>query len=172
MNKSKNVFISHYHKDDEHLQRLKNRFSEKGFMLKNSSIDSTKPDRGRLSTKNIEKLLKLRIRWAGVFICLIGDNTHTRPWVNHEIKQAALMGKHIIGIYAHGSMQNAYLPENFEKYGGQRFGWNSVDKMINAIETGDRYAWEDSDGKISTQNYNLCELRVKTQSKVGQRQPI
>lgn len=155
MNKSKNVFISHYHKDDEHLQKLKNRFLEKGFMLKNSSIDSTKPDRGRLSTKNIEKLLNLRIRWAGTFICLIGDKTHTRPWVNHEIEQAAMMGKQIIAIYAHGSKRNAYLPENLEKYGCKKFGWNSVDRMIDAIETGERYPWEDFDGNLGTPNYNL-----------------
>jgi hypothetical protein len=155
MNKSKNVFISHYHKDDEHLQRLKNRFLEKGYQLKNSSIDSTKPDRGRLSPKNIEKLLRYRIRWAGTFICLIGDRTHTRPWVNYEIEQAVRMGKQIIGVYAHGSMQNAYLPENFEKYGGQTFGWNSVDKMVDAIETGKRYDWEDSDGNTRQAIRNL-----------------
>jgi hypothetical protein len=155
MDKTKNVFISHYHKDDEHLQRLKKRLAEKGCNVRNSSIDSTKQRNYIPSDAAIKRLLRLRIRWAGVFICLIGDRTHTRPWVNYEIEQAARMGKQIIGVYAHGSMQNAYLPENFEKYGGQIFGWNSVDKMVDAIETGERYDWEDSDGNTSQVIYNV-----------------
>lgn len=156
MNKSKNVFISHYHKNDPQLQRLKERFAQKGYNLRNSSIDSTKHGTERRpSDAAVRRLLQMRINWAGTFICLIGDRTHTRPWVNYEIKQAAALGKQIIGVYAHGSMQSADLPENFVKFGGQTFGWNSVDKMINAIETGERYPWEDSDGNISTLNYNL-----------------
>lgn len=157
MNKLKNVFISHYHKDDPQLQRLKERFAQKGYNIRNSSIDSTKhkPRTQKPSDAVVKRLLQMRINWAGTFICLISDRTHTRPWVDYEIEQAAKLGKQIIGIYAHGSMQSADLPKNFEKYGGQTFGWNSVDKMIDAIETGERYPWEDSDGNISTPNYNL-----------------
>ena len=155
MSKTKNVFISHYHKNDPQLQNLKDRFAKKGYSLRNSSIDSTKHGTERRpSDAVVKRLLRIRINWAGTFICLIGDRTHTRPWVNHEIEQAAKMGKQIIGIYSHGS-QSADLPENFEKYGGLTFGWNSVDKMIDAIESDERYEWEDTNGNTSTPNYDL-----------------
>ena len=42
--KEKNVFISHYGKDDEHIGKLKDLLGKKGYTLKNSSIDSTKPN--------------------------------------------------------------------------------------------------------------------------------
>ena len=40
--KANNVFISHHGKDDDKVQRLKERFSEKGYTVRNFSVDSTK----------------------------------------------------------------------------------------------------------------------------------
>ena len=142
MDKTKNVFISHYHADDEHVQNLKGLLAEKGYILKNSSIDSTKPNRV-INDEAIRRLLRLRISWAGVFICLIGQRTHTRDWVDWEIEEASKKGKRIVGIYINGS-GDADVPENFKLYGDALVGWTG-DKIIDAIE-GKINNWENSDG--------------------------
>ena len=42
MGSQNNVFISHYGKDDDNVQDLKKRLKDKGYDIRNSSIDSTK----------------------------------------------------------------------------------------------------------------------------------
>ena len=44
MEKKKNVFISHFGKDDAHIGKLKDLLAKKGYTLRNSSIDSSKPN--------------------------------------------------------------------------------------------------------------------------------
>jgi hypothetical protein len=129
---NKNVFISHYGNDDEHVQNFKSKLSERDYCIKNSSIDSTKPNR-IVSEEAIRRLLRLRIQWAGTFICLIGPETHTRPWVNWEIDQAHKKGKKIIGVFIHGAKEDAILPDNLNKYGHGLTGWN-FEKIIDALE--------------------------------------
>jgi hypothetical protein len=142
MDKTKNVFISHYHADDEHVQNLKGLLADKGYILKNSSIDSTKPNRV-INDEAIRRLLRLRISWAGVFICLIGQRTHTRDWVDWEIEEASKKGKRIVGVYINGA-SDADVPENFKLYGDALVGWTG-DKIIDAIE-GKINNWENPDG--------------------------
>ena len=130
MDNTHNIFISHFGKDDEHVQRLKQRFSDNGYSVRNFSIDSTKHKDGRVPPKKVvERLLRRQISWSGTFICLIGEKTHTRPWVNYEIRQAHLQGKQIVGIYKYGCNNSVDLPEAFKKYGGPCLGWNSLDKL-------------------------------------------
>lgn len=138
MNKQKNVFISHHSKDDKHIQKLKDRLSAKGYTLKNSSIDSTKPNRLK-NEEAIRRLLRLRIHWAGTFICLIGPETHTRQWVDWEIKKAHEKGKNIIGVFVHGVKENSKVPENLKRYGHGLTTINS-DKIIDALE-GKNIGW-------------------------------
>ena len=64
------------------------------------SVDSTNHKDGRKpSDAVVERLLRMRIRWSSTFICLIGPKTHTREWVNDEIKWAHEQGKKIVGVY-------------------------------------------------------------------------
>ena len=142
MGKEKNVFISHYNKDDEHIKNLKTLLEKQGYTLKNASIDSTKPNRV-INEEAIKRLLRLRIQWAGTFICLVGVDTHTRPWVDWELHQAHLKGKRIIGIYVHGEA-NCEVPKNLNKYGHALTGWNS-EKIIDALE-GKEIGWCNPDG--------------------------
>jgi hypothetical protein len=131
MAKEKNVFISHHSADDEHIQKFKELLSKKGYTIKNSSIDSSKPNR-LVNKEAIDRLLRLRINWAGTFICLIGSDTHSREWVNREIEIAKEKGKKIVGVYVYGE-KDATLPPNLEKYADYITAWNS-DKIIDAIE--------------------------------------
>lgn len=132
--KGNNVFISHYGKDDDKVQRLKERFAEKNYNVRNYSVDSTKhTEKKRPSDKVIERFLRKQISWSGSLICLIGEKTHTRKWVDYEIEAAHKQGKKIIGIYTHGNNETAELPANLKKYGGSVLGWNSLDRLIDII---------------------------------------
>lgn len=155
MSKKYNVFISHHGKDDDYVQRLKERLIENGYNIRNGSVDSTKHKDGRVPPKKVvERLLRKGISWAGTFICLVGEDTHSREWVDFEIKQAYEQGKRIVGIYAHGSL-NAELPEALKKYGGAMLGWNSLDKLGEVIE-GKNLPYENPDSsEQSTPIYTI-----------------
>ncbi|GFD93255.1 hypothetical protein KUL156_21120 [Alteromonas sp. KUL156] len=158
MAKTNNVFISHYGKDDAHVQRLKQRLKDSGYNIRNSSIDSTKYKPTRPSDAVVARYLRKGISWAGTFICLIGEKTHTRPWVNYEIRQAHLQGKQIVGIYKHGCSNSVELPEAFKRYGGATIGWNSLDKL-GKIMSGENIPLESPSGDSREPIYNI--IRVK-----------
>lgn len=149
METNKNVFISHYHKDEKNIHNMKELLSSKGYVIKNSSIDSTKPNEAS-NPDYIKQLLRDRISWAGKFICLIGPQTHERGWVDWEIEQAHKQGKDIIGVYIQGA-SDSDVPENFEKYGGPLVGWTS-DKIIGALE-GKIDNFENPDGSQRTSKW-------------------
>lgn len=134
MAKTRNIFISHQGKDDDHVQGLKKRLTDKGNNIRNSSVDSTKHTNKRPSDSTIRKTLKDGISWAGTFVCLIGEKTHESKWVNYEIEQAHLQGKTIVGVYLHGCKDDVKLPENLVNYGGPVLGWNSLDKLEDAMD--------------------------------------
>ena len=146
MAKTNNVFISHYGKDDEHVQSLKSRLNGQAYNVRNFSVDSTNHRDGRKPSKPvIERLLRMRINWSSTFVCLVGPKTHTRAWVDHEIKEATRQGKRIIGVYTHGSKETAKLPKDLEKVASNLIGWNSIDK-IGDIISGKNLPLEDPDG--------------------------
>ncbi|MEX0661201.1 MAG: TIR domain-containing protein [Balneolaceae bacterium] len=131
MDKTKNVFISHHSKDEENIKKLKELLSRQGYQIKNSSIDSTKPNKAN-NAAYIRRLLRMRIQWAGTFICLVGSETHNRDWVNWEIEQAHKKNKKIVGIYIRGA-NGEHVPENLNRYGDSLVTWQS-DKIVDAIE--------------------------------------
>ncbi|MCA4793915.1 TIR domain-containing protein [Myroides odoratimimus] len=134
MGKKHNIFISHYYKDDDKVQDLKKRLIDSGYDVRNYSVDSTKHKDGRTPSKAvIERYLKARIAASSTFVCVIGDKTHTRPWVDFEIKEAIKQGKKIIGIFSHGLKDKAEIPESLRKYSASLIGWNSVEKLGNII---------------------------------------
>ena len=157
MSKINNVFISHYGKDDEHVQRLKQRLKDNGNDIRNSSIDSTKYQDNRPSDRVIARYLRKGISWAGTFICLIGEKTHGRAWVNYEIRQAYLQGKQIVGIYKHGCANSVKLPEAFKRYGGSTIGWNSLGKLGDII-TGETVLAEAPLGNTREPIYNIIRI--------------
>lgn len=156
--KGNNVFISHYGKDDDKVQRLKERFGEKGYNIRNYSVDSTKHKDGRTPSKAvIERYLRRQISWSSSLICLIGPKTHTRDWVNYEIEEAHKQGKKIVGIYTHGNNDTAELPDSFKKYGGATIGWNSLDKLIDIIN-GDASPNQTPSGKERKPLYKMATI--------------
>lgn len=159
MNKVNNVFISHYGKDDAHVQSLKERLNNNGYQVRNFSVDSTNHKDGRKPSRPvIERLLRMRINWSSTFICLIGPKTHTRAWVDHEIREAVRQGKRVIGVYTHGSKETAQLPHNLDKVASNIIGWNSIDK-IGKIISGANYPLEDADGNILKDKFERPIIR-------------
>lgn len=129
--KNKNVFISHYGKDDDKVQAFKELMkSKQGHVLRNSSIDSTKPNDAK-SEGYIKKLLRDGIKRSGTVVVLIGSQTSTRWWVNWEIEQAAKLGKRIVGVYIQGET-TADIPDAFHEHGDALVGWNSG-KVVQAL---------------------------------------
>ena len=157
MDKTHNIFISHHGKDDEHVQRLKQRLKDQGYNIRNSSIDSTKHRTVRPSDAVIARLLRRGISWAGTFICLIGEETHTRPWINYEIRQAHIQGKCIVGIFMHGCKNSVELPEAFKRYGGTPLGWNSLNKLGDAM-AGKNLPAENPDGSSRAPIYKIVRI--------------
>jgi hypothetical protein len=149
MEEQYNVFISHYGQDDDHVHALKDRLGEQGYNVRNFSVDSTNHKDGRRpSDEVVERLLKMRIKWSSTFICLIGPKTHTRDWVDFEIEEAHQQGKKIIGVYTHGSMETAEIPENLKKYASNIIGWNSIEKLGELI-AGNNLPVENPDSSIA-----------------------
>lgn len=155
MTKRHNIFISHYERDDKQVQSLKQRLKDSGKDIRNFSVDSTKHKDGRRPSKAvIQRLLSIRIKACNTFICLIGSDTHTRPWVDFEIKKAHAEGKTIIGIYKYGDKNKVDIPERLVKYGSSIIGWNSLDKLVDIIE-GNTSVFENPDGSPSTGYHKL-----------------
>jgi hypothetical protein len=136
----KHVFISHHHADDEHVTRLTDMLKRNGYDIRNSSIrakpaNQERLDKGLVSDRTIQRLLKMKMSWASTVVVLIGKETHNRPWVNWEIDKANELGKRIVGIFTRGGTA-ADIPSAFEDYGGALVNWNSASLMA-AIEGAD-----------------------------------
>jgi len=136
--KIKNVFVSHHHKDDASVDGLTNMLSGKGYHLRNSSIrvkpdNQRRLDQNKVSDRTIERLLRMKMRWASQVIVVIGKETHQRPWVNWEVKAAHQLGKPIIGVYENGLKDQVEIPENLKNYATSIVGWRS-DSVIDALE--------------------------------------
>jgi len=160
MSTSKNVFISHHHKDDEAVTSFTKLLAGKEYGIRNSSIRANPKNQDRLDKKQIpeqtlKRLLRMKMRWAGTVVVLIGSQTHSREWVNWEIEQAAKLGKRIVGVFMHGG-KDSDIPENMEKYGDGLVGWNS-EKIIDALE-GKDVGWCSSNGSPRTPVNNVKRI--------------
>ena len=133
----KHVFISHHHKDDDEVTKLTDLLQRNGHDIRNSSIRAKPANRERLekglvSDRVIERLLRRKISWASTVVVLIGKETHTRQWVDWEIRKANELGKNIVGVYARGGTE-ADIPSALEDYASAIVGWNT-DSILAAID--------------------------------------
>jgi hypothetical protein len=144
----RHVFISHHHADDAEVDRLTKLLSKKGHDVRNSSIRAKPANQERLKKglvrpEVIRRLLRRKISWAGKAIVLVGKKTHTRDWVDWEIREANKQGKRIVGIYTRGGSE-ADLPLSLENYASAIVGWNSG-CIMDAID-GTQNPFENPDG--------------------------
>lgn len=133
----RHVFISHHSRDDEDVGRLTDMLKRRGLDARNSSLrlkpkNKERWEQKRIPERTLKRLLRMRIRWAGTLVVLIGKDTHSRPWVDWEIREAARQGKRIVGVFARGG-GNADIPPSFEEFGNDLEHWNSK-SIIRAID--------------------------------------
>ena len=144
--KTKNVFISHVHEDDAGLDDLKTLLRSKGMGVRDSSINSDRPNNAQSSEYIKLEILAPRIDWASTMIVYLSPKTKNSEWVNWEIERAHKQDKTIIGVWERGS-NGCEVPEALDKYGHALVGWNG-DKIIDAIN-GDYEGFEDPNGTPS-----------------------
>lgn len=135
--KASNVFVSHHHKDDDAVDKLADMMRDSNRAMRNSSIrarpeNERRVQEGRVPERTLKRLLRMKISWAGAVVVLLGKETHKRPWVEWEIKEAIRQGKRVVGVWAEG-VDNAQLPSGLEAYADAVVNWDSV-KLIAAID--------------------------------------
>jgi len=150
-NKRKHLFISHHHQDDAEVTKLTNLLSSKGNDVRNSSVrmkpeNQRRMDEKKVSNKVIERILQMKISWAGTVVVLIGKDTHSRPWVNWEINKANEQGKRIVGVYVRGGTE-ADIPPSLENYGSAIVNWNT-DSIMAAINGDNTFRAADGSNRI------------------------
>jgi hypothetical protein len=146
MAETKNVFISHVHKDDHGLQKLKNLLEPRGLSIRDSSIHTGKFNNATDPDYIKTQILAPAINWAGTFICYVSPQTKDSEWVNWEIEYAAKQGKRIIGVWEHGEKE-CDLPTALHEYADALVGWNG-DAIMDAFDGKD--SWEKPDGRPCT----------------------
>lgn len=124
-----NVFVSHYHEDEDSIKRMKDLLGD-DYSIRNYSVTSEKYNNAN-NKEYIQSLLRPLINQASTFICLIGPNTHDSEWVNWEVEQAFKQGKRIIGVYLCGA-KDSDIPPALEDAADAMVGWNH-DTILDAI---------------------------------------
>jgi len=143
-NDIKNVFISHLHKDDEGLDKLKDLTEKHGLTVRDSSITAEKPNKAKAPDYIKNTILAPQIRWASVLVVYISPDTKNSEYVDWEIEYAHKQGKRIVGVWEWVENQCA-LPDSLEKYGDALVGWSGED-IVSAI-VGGADKWHRQDGK-------------------------
>lgn len=128
---TKNVFISHVHEDDDGLAALKELIEKGGLAVRDSSINSSKPNDAKDPDYIKSKVLAPQIQWASTLLVYITPKTKDSEWVNWEIEYAEKKEKRIVGVYARGANE-CDVPEALEKYADDVQGWQS-DGIVDAI---------------------------------------
>lgn len=141
----KNVFISHLHEDDEGLTDLKDLIAKGGLTVRDSSINSSKPNEAKDPEYIKNQILAPQIQWASTLLVYITPDTKDSEWVNWEIEYAAKCGKRIVGIYAHGAAE-CDVPDALEKYADDVRGWQS-EGVVDAI-LGKTNEWRTPSGDL------------------------
>lgn len=140
--KSRNVFVSHIQEDESHIEKMYGLLKGAGFECRDSSITSASPNNATDEDYIKYKVISPQIEWASTVIVLITPETKNSKWVEWEIERANALGKHIIGVWAHGE-SGCDLPVALAKFADSVVGWNA-ERIIAAING--QESWECSDG--------------------------
>jgi hypothetical protein len=140
---TKNVFISHVHEDDAGLGNLKDLLIKHGMSIRDSSINSDRPNNAQSPDYIKSQILAPQIQWAGTFLVYISPQTKDSEWVNWEIEYAAKLDKRIVGVWEQGANE-CDVPDALKDYADAVVGWHG-ERIIDAIN-GKLDDWEHPDG--------------------------
>jgi hypothetical protein len=141
----KNVFISHVHEDDAGIAALKTLIEKGGLTVRDSSINSSNPNKAKDPEYIKTQILGPQIRWASTLLVYVSPKTKGSEWVEWEIEYAKKLGKRIVGVYAHGAGE-CDIPEALEKYADDVRGWQA-DGIVDAI-LGELNEWHRPTGEL------------------------
>jgi hypothetical protein len=152
----RHVFISHHSSDDKDVARLTDMLRRNGWDARNSSLrlrseNKERWEQRRIPERTLKRLLRMRISWARTFIVLIGQGTHSRPWVDWEIREAAHQGKRIVGVFTRGGTEND-IPPAFERYGNALENWSS-NSIMRSVD-GPENTFKNPDGSERTSRFD------------------
>jgi hypothetical protein len=125
----KNVFVSHYHEDEDSIKQFKDLLSA-DYCIKNYSVTSEKYNNAT-NEEYIKSLLRPLINQSSTLICLIGPETHDSKWVDWEIREAEKLDRQIIGVYIQGA-KDSDIPPALEEFADAIVGWNT-ENIENAL---------------------------------------
>ena len=149
----KNVFVSHYHEDEDSIKQFKDLLSD-DYCIKNYSVTTDKYNNAT-NEEYIKSLLRPLINQSSTLICLIGPETHDSKWVDWEIREAENLDKQIIGVYIQGG-KDSDVPPALEEFADAIVGWNT-DNIEKAL--GGESIFVKSDGtprKTVTGSREVC----------------
>ena len=141
---TRNVFVSHIHEDEAHIDKLKDLLSERGLEVRNSSITSERPNEARDPDYVKHQILAPQIDWAGVLVVLISPGMRDSQYVDFEIEYANRHDKRVVGIWTHGAADSD-VPEGLRKYADKVVAWRA--EGIKDAICGDESGWETNEGK-------------------------
>ncbi len=129
--RTRNVFVSHIHKDDAGLNDLGDLLIKHGMKVRNYSITSDKENNAKSPEYIKQEILAPRINACSTMVVYLTRDTKASEWVNWEIEYAYKQGKIIVGVWERGS--NGYdIPEALEEFHDSIVGWNGAN-IVDAI---------------------------------------
>ena len=143
---TKNIFISHIHKDDEGLGKLKSLLKDNGMIPRDYSINADNPNNAHSEEYIKSQILAPRIRQSSTLVVYTSSKTKDSPWVDWEIGYAEKQDKRIVGVWAHGE-SGCEVPQGLNDYADAVVGWTG-NRIIDAIN-GKIDGWENPDGTKS-----------------------
>ena len=141
--KTKNIFISHIHEDDEGLGKLKSLLKDNGMTVRDYSINADNPNNAHSEKYIKSQILAPRILQSSTLVVYISPETKDSEYVNWEIEYAQKQDKRIVGVWAHGENE-CEVPEALQNYADAVVGWTG-NRIIDAIN-GKINNWEHADG--------------------------
>ena len=125
----KNLFISFAERDRRYLNDFISILKNPNNKLEGNPIYSRENKRNE-GKDAIEEYIKGMITQADLVICLIGDNSHNRPWLEKEVELATSMDKAMFGVQIEGTSGGP--PEKFRERDLTVVEWN-INEMNNEV---------------------------------------
>jgi hypothetical protein len=100
---TRDVFVSHIHEDEAHIEKMKNLLHEHGFNVRDSSVTSETPNQAKDPDYIKHQILAPQINWASVVVVLISPGMRHSEYVDFEIEYAHRQDKRIVGVWTHGA---------------------------------------------------------------------
>ena len=148
--KTKNIFISHIHEDDEGLDKLKNLLKDNGMVVRDYSINEDNPNNAHSEDYIKSEILAPRIRQSSTLVVYISPETKDSQYVNWEIEYSHKQNKRIVGVWAHGKKE-CEVPEALDLYYDAVVGWTG-NSIMDAID-GKINGWQNADGMPKKPRY-------------------